>query len=327
MKNENSCAICGSKVKVSKKNLFDDRYGAMGRHSISQCANCGFGTTMLGIKRSELGKFYADHYPLGVVNATELHSQIRMPHPIQAWLEGVDNVAHWYTRSGQKVLDLGSASGISLLEIAALGGEAYGVEPDPHGKRIASKLHLRVHQGFISDNPFPTIKFDLITASQVIEHEPTPLKFLVDIRKKLAKNGRVVLSFPNYDALYKHIFGKRWIHWHVPYHLNFFTKSSFNILANQAGFTIKNIRTITPNLWTIQQLRVLLTKAEEGVVNPAWKQLGHGKGVKNTPTISYKLLQLATRFAFWIIMPINRLIDSLGLGESYLVVLEPKDKV
>jgi SAM-dependent methyltransferase len=322
-----TCIICNRSINIFIKDLFDDRYGAKGRHSIYRCSHCGFGKTIPGIRRSQIGKFYSDHYPLGIVNPKELSSQIRILSPLRAWLEGVDNVAHLYTRPGIKVLDIGSASGISLLEIGALGGEAYGVEPDPHGKQIATKLHLRVHQGFIADNPFPKIKFDLITASQVIEHEPTPLKFLVDIRQKLAKNGQVVLSFPNYDALYRHIFLKRWIHWHIPYHLNFFTETSFKILADQAGFTIKSIRTITPNLWTIQQLRVLLAGSQEGVGSPAWTQDLSGKGVKNIPSIFYKLLQLAAKLAFWLIMPINRLVDSLGLGESYLVVLQPKDNI
>ena len=323
-----NCQICYNKKRTIIKEFFDDRYGAHGRHDIHGCTKCGFGKTIPGLNHSEIGQFYADHYPLSQVTPKTLKSQVRLISPIRAWLEGVDNTTHWYARSGQNVLDIGSASGISLLEIQALGAKAYGVEPDPHGQKIAKALNLPVHQGFITDDPFPNMKFDLITASQVLEHEPDPLKFLRAIRLKLAPTGRVIMSFPNYDALYRHVFGRRWLHWHIPYHLNFFTRKSFALLAEQAGFKLIKIRTITPNLWTVLQLRSLLFTPEEGTPSPIWVQAQSPRSKSSQPSHSLlnRGLQLLARTAVWAVMPLNRLIDLVGLGESLLVILEPKGR-
>ena len=306
--------------------LFDDRYGARGLHSVYRCTKCGFGQTVPGISRGMIGQFYAKHYPLSVVDPHALRSQVRIIPSWQAMIEGVDNTAHWHTRRGQRVLDIGSASGLSLLEITALGGEAYGVEPDPYGAKIAKSLGLKVFRGFITDNPFPKLKFDLITASQVLEHEPDPAKFLLAARKKLKPHGQLVLSFPNYNALYRHLFGRHWLHWHIPYHLNFFTHDSLAILAKESGFRLQSIRTITPNLWTVLQLRALLTPVKEGTPSAMWVQAQASRKSKkpappNQPSYFLRIAQLFVRFSVWLIMPINRLVDILGLGESFLIVL------
>ncbi len=324
-----TCQICHQPMRLNQSRLFDDRYGAPGLHDIYRCIACGFGKTAPGLTRAKIGQFYTDHYPLSVVDAKTLKSQIRLISPWRAWFEGVDNTTHWQTRKGQKVLDIGSASGVSLLEIKALGGIAYGVEPDPHGARVARQLKLNVHQGFITDLPFQNIQFDLITGSQVLEHEPDPKKFLRSAGKKLVASGQLVLSLPNYDALYRHIFRRRWIHWHIPYHLNFFTRKSLSLLADQAGLEVVTCRTITPNLWTIMQLRALFTPIQEGRQNPIWTQaVSTGdKAKKNLPTATsllHRVIVAAVRFSVWIVMPINRLVDALGMGESYLIILQKK---
>ena len=322
-----ACPTCRSSLKLTQKDLFDDRYGSPGKHSVFSCPKCGFGKTIPGLNRQNIGKFYARYYPLSNENPKEMHSKVKIVTKFQAWLEGTDNTTHWYTRPGQKVLDIGSASGISLMEITDLGGDPYGVEPDPNGKRLAKLLGLKVHQGFITDNPFPKIKFDLITASQVIEHEPTPTKFLKSIRRKLNNQGQVVLSFPNYNALYRHIFGRRWLHWHIPYHLNFFTQASFRKLAKRTGFKIIKIRTITPNLWTILQLRVLIYQPKEGTVNPIWRKTSIRRSRNLAPQLALfdQILHLVAKLSVWGIMPINRLIDLVGLGESFLVIMRKSE--
>lgn len=322
---KNTCLICGHKSKLAQTALFDDRYGAPGLHDIYRCVSCGFGKTTPGLKRTEIGQFYATHYPLSLVKAKSLKSQVRLITPLRAYFEGVDNTAHWHAMPGQTVLDIGSASGISLLEIQARGARAYGVEPDPHGLKVAKQLGLKVHHGFLSDLPFPGVQFDLITASQVLEHEPDPRLFLRSLRAKLGPGGQAVLSFPNYDALYRHIFGRRWLHWHIPYHLNFFTLSSLSILAKSAGFKVTSVRTITPNLWTILQLRTLFVPQKHGIKNPVWAQADSVPKPGRrpiAPSLFMRIIALLGRLSVWLIMPFNRIIDALGYGESYLVTLQ-----
>lgn len=321
-----SCTICHQSSLRQESGLFDDRYGAPGKHSIYVCNTCGFGKTKPGLKKEQIGKFYSQYYPISGATPQLVKESVRRLSPFKKWLTGTDNICHEYARRRQIVLDVGSASGVSLLEIAMRGAKAYGVEPDPNGKRLARSLRLKVHTGFITDNPFPRLQFDLVTGSQVIEHEPDPLAFLLAMRYKLKKHGQIILSFPNYGAFYRLLFGKRWIHYHIPYHLNFFTHDSVKILANRAGLKIVSMRTITPNEWTLLQLRMLMTlPPREGIKSPIW----HSASRKSTTGHGFSrylgsALYLTSRTILLALTPINRFLDLLGIGESFLVTMEQK---
>ncbi|MDI6716900.1 MAG: class I SAM-dependent methyltransferase, partial [Actinomycetota bacterium] len=165
--------------------------------------------------------------------------------------------------------------------------------------------------------------FDLITLSQVIEHIPDPLQLLLSLKDKLKSNGKIILSCPNANALNRRILGRRWLHWHVPYHLNHFTKTSIGLLLRQAGLEIISIRTITPNLWSVLQLRSLLTSPEEGCRDTSWDLAKNGSNQERQKTIleciSLKAINISFRKNGIVFAPYNRIVDALGLGESLLV--------
>lgn len=319
------CIVCGGSTKKTYSGLFDDRYGAPGKHDIYRCTRCDFGRIHPGLKPSEIGEFYAKYYPLSAQTPKSVKEAAKIMPRWQSWLNGTDNIGHHYSKQGLKVLDIGSASGVSLLEIEQLGARAYGVEPDPTAAKLAKKLKLKVHTGFITDNPFPGESFDLITASQVIEHTPDPKKFLKAVSSRLNHDGYVVLSFPNSDALFRRIFGGRWLHWHIPYHYNFFTRKALRELAKQAGLEVVKVRTITPNLWTVIQLRSLSDKPQEGKMGSVWAAQ-HGKSRTSAPPslVVRAAQQAVLKGLNWAILLVNRSVDSLGLGESFLVFLKKK---
>lgn len=319
---KSKCPCCQENLHRKEVDLFDDRYGAPGNHDIYACSSCGFGKTHPGLKKKDIGSFYERYYPISSATPETVKRGVRRISTVKKWLAGTDNVAHEYAKRNQVVLDVGSASGVSLLEIKSLGAKAYGVEPDPNGKRLGQKLGLKVHKGFITDNPFPRVKFNLVTGSQVIEHEPDPLTFLLAIKDKLRKNGRIVLSFPNYHAFYRSLFGRRWIHYHIPYHLNFFTRRSINLLAKKAGLNVVKLRTITPNEWSLLQARAIMEdKPQYGVPSPIWSKAPSDQLHAQSNHRSYidTLFFVLSRIFLIVITPINRLVDSLGMGESFLV--------
>lgn len=305
------CIICGSSTKLFVNNLFDDRYGAPDLYSVYKCKKCGFGRTDPVLPKNKIGEFYKKYYPLSNYKANNIKASAKVWNKYLAWLIGIDNIAHWKIASNSNVLDIGSGSGQSLLEIKILGASAYGVEPDPSAQEIAKKLNLNVFKGFLSDNPFPKIRFDYITGSQVIEHEPDPLKFLKIAKNKLNKNGKIILSFPNFDSVYRKIYSKKWINWHIPYHINFFDNKSLSSLVKQAGLKIVEFKTITPNIWSVIQFKILFTNSVVGTRNKIWGN--------NPISIGARIVNI---ILFMIFIPINRLFDSLEMGDSILVILE-----
>jgi 2-polyprenyl-3-methyl-5-hydroxy-6-metoxy-1,4-benzoquinol methylase len=315
------CLICGGKAQKSIKNLFDDRYGAPGKYNVFKCTKCGFGRLDPVLKEKEIGNFYAKYYPLSTFTKDEV---LKSSHPFlnfKDWFYGVDNIAHKYVKGGAEVLDIGSASGLSLIEIKQLGAAAYGVEPDPEAQKLAKKLKLNVHMGTLKINTYSKKKFDYITASQVIEHELDPESFLKIAKSKLSENGKIILAFPNTDSIYRRFFDKRWINWHVPYHCNFFSIHSINLLAANCGLKVIKLRTITPTVWTIQQIRSLKNPAVENQKNIIWEKT-QTKGAHSNRSIWMKITEQIILIS---ISSANRIIDSLNLGDSILVFLEPNE--
>lgn len=321
----NSCNICHNKTKLIHKDLFDDRYGALGKHSIFRCEYCGFARTIPGIKTDEISSFYSNNYPLAKVTSESIKSSVnKLPNWV-LWLLGKDNIAHYYVKPAMKVLDVGCGAGVSLLEIKRMGAIPYGVEPDPNAQKLKRKLNLQIYNGFISDIPASN-KFDAVTASQVIEHTDDPVKFLEKARELLNPIGQIILCFPNIDSIYRKFFGKKWLHWHIPYHLNFISSKALEKIANSLNLKIVKKRTITVNLWTIYQLCMVVLKSREGEMSPLWS-FQHEK-IHKKESIIARLTKYMRRFivstAIIMLVPINRIIDILGIGDSMLVVLEKK---
>lgn len=321
------CLICKSPCGIFQKKIFDDRYGAPGKYSIYKCINCGFGRLEPVLNYQKIGQFYAKYYPLDLITAEQVKKRVNIKPKWLAWLTGTNNTAHWLIQPNSTVLDIGSGSCVSLLEIKKIGGRAYGIEPDPNAQKIAQQLKLKVFKGFISDNPFPNKRFDFITSSQVIEHEPDPVNFLKSTAQYLNQNGKVILSFPNSDSLYRKIFNKTWINWHVPYHINHLTKRSLHYLAKQTGFRVVKLTTVTPNLWTVLQLAMFLSKTKEGEKSSIWSvNQNTDILVKNSVLFKYKIIFLKI-VIIMIKIPVavvNRIMDIFGEGDSFLAVLEKK---
>lgn len=315
-----SCKICGQKSYLEYRDVFDNRHGYPGLFSIYRCYKCGFMQTEPQLTFRQLSSVYTNYYPKrdadikSIINASK-----NIPSKNVIYKSGLGTTCHYRTRKGQSVLDIGCGACLSLLEIKRIGGKAWGLDPDKNAQKVAKVLKLRFHLGTIHTCTFPKKHFDLVTASQVLEHERKPQKFLADCTKFLKPNGKIILSFPNTGAISRKLWGKNWLHWHIPYHINHFNKNSFNILANSAGLKVVSTKTVTPNLWTILQIRSWINSPKMGQRDPMWDgSSSEQKSTMRVKSIVASLVPYITNF-----FALNRLFDYLGLGESIVVELRP----
>jgi len=323
------CPVCGGRDYSILRDVFDDRYGHPDLFQLGRCRGCGHLITMPMLSEDDLSHLYGTYYPRKNLSADEVASQatdVKLPlGRFRRWWMGVNNQGQYSAKPGEKMLDVGCGSGLSLQEARELGVEAWGVEADPNVKRIASALDLRIHQGSLHDKPFEGVMFDLVVLNQVIEHIPEPDKALALIRTRLAHGGRVILSFPNTNSLWSRLAGPRWINWHIPYHLHHFTAKTFARMAERCGYKIVWTRTITPAIWTILQIRTIRQTVIRGQSNPIWSVETSGSTQQPKRVLRGLVGKLIKLPAMMVITLINRVVDCMGLGESLMMELKPED--
>lgn len=327
-----SCPVCASAEHTSIRPVFDDRYGCPDMFSLVRCNVCGHLMTSPALTEEELAGLYSTYYPRRHVNTHDLLASASevtgLWARVRRWWGGTNNQGQYTVSSGQIMLDVGCGSGLSLLEAKALGAQAYGIEADPNVRRIADELKLRVHIGSLHDRPFPDTSFDLIVLNQVIEHIPEPGKALDALKERLKPNGRLVLVFPNRSSLWQRLSGSKWINWHTPYHLHHFDAKGFWTFAQRHGYRVIRQKTITPNIWTILQLRALRQSPVAGVSSSMWEVKPVQEvlpGIPASPPAPRPgrfVRKLVKQAAFAGLALFNRLADMAGQGDSILVELQ-----
>jgi SAM-dependent methyltransferase len=116
-----------------------------------------------------------------------------------------------------------------------------GVDFDADAVDAARRTHnLNVRIGTVDTMIDTGIKFDVVTASHVIEHVPDPIDFLWKCRRLLRPGGCMVLRTPNIDSLGHRRYRQFWRGLEPPRHLHLFTVSALETLANRAGFVRAN---------------------------------------------------------------------------------------
>ncbi|MBC8230808.1 class I SAM-dependent methyltransferase [bacterium] len=273
------CPLCQQNKSRTIATLYDTRYGNPEEYAVLQCGSCTHLYTWPVPDEIKLRKLYEENYTpevednrLQLTSATDsmnLAAKYRsLIHRFWRKLSGLPDLIQ-YARMG-KILDYGCSTGGLLPLMAGLGFEPFGLEFNPIAAQKAQRLGYEVFCGRIEESPWTDGYFDTIILSQVIEHLVAPIDTLREIAKKLKPDGRLIVACPNAGSLYRHLFGRYWAHWHVPFHLQHFNKHSLKFVAEEAGLTVKRLFAITPNYWLIMSWRIWRTD-ERGRQNHAIK--------------------------------------------------------
>lgn len=113
---------------------------------------------------------------------------------------GVDALLANLFRVGgvRSVLDVGCGFGLAIAyAVFRSGWDAVGVDPGTEARRGAEELGLDIRSEPLRADTRLGRTFDLIIASEVLEHVPDPLGFLVAARAHLSDRGRLVLTTPD----------------------------------------------------------------------------------------------------------------------------------
>lgn len=322
-----NCKICGhTSPHVEHASVYDTRFGYPDTFHILHCSRCDFRQTDPPLSDEELGALYTNYYPRQLMDAEKIKASCDTRNDTRAnirrWFGGILYKCFYHVPAGKRVLDIGCGNAQSLLFLKAQGADAYGIEEDRNVLPLANALDLHIEAGNIYESAYPDHSFDYILASQVLEHIPDPVRFLKAAKEKLAPGGKMILSFPNTRSLTHLLFRKRWIHWHIPYHLNHFSPKNLPILFAAAGLNYNGFKTITPTDWTILQVRdFLMPIPKKGEAHPLWKKTKEANERESILQKNQALTprKIVARLARWSVNIFNRLVDAFGYGDSFLV--------
>jgi 2-polyprenyl-3-methyl-5-hydroxy-6-metoxy-1,4-benzoquinol methylase len=106
--------------------------------------------------------------------------------------------------TGERVLDLGCGDGWMTAELASLGARPTGVEVAQAAVDRARTRHPGLDFGLAAlDGPLPIDDnaYDVVWASEVIEHVADTAQWLSEVRRVLRPQGRLLLTTPNHSRL------------------------------------------------------------------------------------------------------------------------------
>jgi SAM-dependent methyltransferase len=139
-------------------------------------------------------------------------------------------------RDGGRLLEVGCGRG-DFLKAASESFEVWGVEPDPNLAGAASS-RARVFNGFVGDAPWTD--FDIAASFHVIEHVPSPSRFLEGIAGRLRPGGLLVVETPDIGSWPFRIRQSRWRQF-IPGHHFFFDRTTLPRLLEKCGFRLDRL--------------------------------------------------------------------------------------
>lgn len=295
---------------------YDDRYAYPGTFELRKCPRCDHIFLDEGFSADDLQDLYTNYYPRSSLSVDSFQPPREMS-VLRAWLDGAKSGAYRWVLPGATVLDIGCGFCESLAYLTARGCNVFGVEADSNARRVADRYGFNVHIGLFEARLFQPDTFDYVTMSQVIEHTIDPIHTLREIAVVLKPGGVAVLSTPNPSGWGAWLFGKRWINWHAPYHLQFFSKKSILQAAKHSGFEVLSNMTVTSSNWLIHQVAHIVMYPKPKEPSAYWIKNAHRSPAEN---IAVRIIA-ASRF---LLIPqlLTRLFDAMSIGDNRVVILK-----
>lgn len=147
------------------------------------------------------------------------------------------------TGTNSKVLDVGCGDG-TYLRYLPDGYERFGYEPSVPGQKALHKAGIKTVDIFES-SAAPTVRFDLITMWQSLEHIPDPQQTLKALRPWLAKDAELFVSVPNFNSWQRRLFSGRWFHLDPTRHLVHYTPQTLKALLKSCGYEVTWLTTFS----------------------------------------------------------------------------------
>jgi SAM-dependent methyltransferase len=132
---------------------------------------------------------------------------------------------------GRTLLDVGCGDGQLLQTAKDEGWDALGIDLSETAIMLCHRRGLSASGTDFFDVSLDERRFDVIVMSELIEHVPSPQRFLKRAEELLEEGGVVYLTTPNFGSLARRVLAERWSVIH-PEHIGYFERSTLRKLAS-----------------------------------------------------------------------------------------------
>lgn len=150
-------------------------------------------------------------------------------------------------RRGDRALDLGCGSGEFTALLARVAASVVGVEVAQAAVDRAQDRHPHLDLRFARlDGPLPLEdhSFDLVWASEVIEHVADTARWVSEVRRVLAPRGRLLVTTPSHGRVRVAVGGIERFSPPLGDHLHLYSRRSLRLVLEEFGFGEINVRAV-----------------------------------------------------------------------------------
>jgi SAM-dependent methyltransferase len=183
------------------------------------------------------------------------------------------------------LLDVGCGFGFALDFWQRTGrGEAVGLELADYGRVGAQRLGVTIHAEFLQDcKALAGRRFDVVYASEVIEHVPDPSAFVALLSRWVADDGVLIMTTPASSFIRKENHSATLLAALSPgFHGFLLSSEAFEDTARRAGFSHVEILTANERQFLWASRRPLRVAPQRPRARPAY--VGYLAGHVATPT-------------------------------------------
>ena len=189
-------------------------------HAIVQCAHCATLYTIDGIERAYDGA-YATEYERAPFLAKRLDDIVAAFGP---------------ARRNGRLLDVGFGAGDLLDAARRAGWSPSGVELAKPAVEQARRHGIDAFCGTLYDAHYDDHTFDVVIASEILEHVTAVEPLLIEIRRVLRPGGLLWATTPHARGLSARILGASWSVISPPNHVQLFSIRGLRALLQRTGF-------------------------------------------------------------------------------------------
>ena len=223
-----------SYMKVDKKNF-----------NIYQCKKCKVTSLQPMPSEKELEKYYPPNYKIFnqniILNNFNSKNLIKLKNLIikKLKMNTLERTLEMFSNKEINYLDYGCGSGKNIIQLSLQYPNWKFFGYDKFNQNI-NDVEKKKNVSFCSSsylNDIPNNYFDVINLSSVIEHVIDPKDVILFLKKKLSKNGIIIIKTPNFNSLSRRIFGKYWHNLDIPRHLHIFSDNNLEKILYEMKFT------------------------------------------------------------------------------------------